>query len=64
MKNNPPKAFDCVAFKRDAALRLHEKLKGMRPEQERRYWQRRNRAFAARWAAAAKNAEVRRWELK
>ena len=51
MKNNPPKAFDCVAFKREAALRLHEKLKGMRPEQERRYWQRRNRAFAARWAA-------------
>ena len=51
MKNSPPKTFDCVAFKREAALRLHEKLKAMSPEQERRYWQRRTRAFAARWAA-------------
>ena len=51
MKTNPSKAFDCIAFKREAALRLHEKLKDMKPEQERRYWQRRNRAFADRWAA-------------
>ncbi len=44
------KAFDCIAFKREAAMRLHEKLKRMRPEQERRYWGRKNRAFVRRWS--------------
>lgn len=55
MKPSPSKPFDCIAFKREAALRLHEKLRDMVPEQERRYWRRRNRAFAARWARAATN---------
>ena len=53
MKTSPTKTFDCIAFKREAALRLHEKLKDMAPEQERRYWQRRNRAFAARLSGVA-----------
>ena len=53
MKINTQKPFDAIAFKRAAALQLHEKLKNMRPEQERRYWQRRNREFAKQFAAAA-----------
>ena len=58
METSPSKAFDCIAFKREAALRLHEKLKDMAPGQERRYWQRRNRAFAARWAGSRRSGEI------
>ena len=60
MKINTQKPFDAIAFKRAAALQLHEKLKNMRPEQERRYWQRRNREFAKQFAAASAAAKTNR----
>ncbi len=49
MKTNRKKAFDCVAFKRRAALRLHEEIGRMSPDREERYWQKRNREFSRKW---------------
>ncbi len=39
------KAFDCVAMKRRASLRIYNKTKHMSLEQEIDYWRKRNEDF-------------------
>ena len=39
------KTFDCVEMKRQAALRIHEQLKGMTVEQQIDYWKQRSEEF-------------------
>jgi hypothetical protein len=39
------KTFDCVEMKREAALRVHERLKDMTVEQQIEYWRQRSEEF-------------------
>ncbi len=39
------KAFDCVDMSREAALRVHERLKDMTVEQQIEYWRQRSEEF-------------------
>ena len=40
------KTFNCIEMKRQAALRIHERLKDMTVEQQIEYWRRRNAALS------------------
>ena len=40
-----PKAFNCVEMKRQAALRVQERLKDMTVEQQIEYWRQRSEEF-------------------
>lgn len=42
------KTFDCVEMKRQGALALHEKLKGLSDEEKLAYYQKRARELRAR----------------
>jgi hypothetical protein len=39
------KTFDCVEMKRQAALRVHERLKDLTVEQQIEYWRQRSEEF-------------------
>jgi hypothetical protein len=39
------KTFDCVEMKRQAALRIHERLKDLTVEQQIEYWRQRSAEF-------------------
>lgn len=58
------KTFDCVEMKRQGALRVHERLKGMTVAQQIEYWRQRSEEFQKeqerlRAAAAIAPAAVR-----
>jgi hypothetical protein len=39
------KTFDCVEMKRQAALRIYERIKDLTPEEQLAYWQQRDEQF-------------------
>ena len=42
------KTFDCVQMKRNAAARIYETVKGMTPDQETEFWNKKNAEFVRR----------------
>ena len=51
------KTFDCVQMKREGALRIYERLKGMTVEEQVAYWRERNAAFLEEHDRLAEKAE-------
>ena len=54
MKN---RTFDCVRMKHEGARRLQEKLRGMSPDQQTAYWQKRSEEFRRKVQMRHKEAE-------